>query len=91
MRDNFDYFLDITDDVCPLTFVRTKLLLERMPAGSIAVIRLKGAEPLANVPRALALAGHEILANEAEDGTPAGNGMPHRLTVRKRAKDVRSD
>ena len=31
-RDNFamaDYVLDITREVCPLTFVKTKLLLER--------------------------------------------------------------
>ena len=31
-----DYFLDITADVCPMTFVKTKLMLERMPPGAIA-------------------------------------------------------
>ncbi|MCU0839293.1 MAG: sulfurtransferase TusA family protein [Rhodospirillales bacterium] len=86
MREQFDFFLDITEDVCPLTFVRTKLLLERMPAGSIAMVRLQGAEPLANVPRALALAGHEILTSEAEDPEGADPFRPHRLRVRKVAR-----
>ncbi len=86
MREQFDFFLDITEEVCPLTFVRTKLLLERMPAGSIAMVRLQGAEPLANVPRALALAGHEILSNEAEDPKGGDPFAPHRLRVRKAAR-----
>ena len=48
-------------EVCPLTFVRTKLLIERMEPGQTAEIRLKGAEPLANVPRAVAGLGHPVL------------------------------
>jgi TusA-related sulfurtransferase len=44
-----DYFLDITSDVCPLTFVKTKLLIERMRPGQIAEIRLSRGEPLENV------------------------------------------
>jgi TusA-related sulfurtransferase len=88
VRDKVDYFLDITADVCPLTFVRTKLLLERMAPGGVAEIRLGGAEPLANVPRALTLAGHEVLVLEAEDAGSddcAGSDpfRPHRLIVRK--------
>ena len=48
-----DFFIDITDQVCPLTFVKTKLLIESMPTGKLAEVRLKGAEPLENVPRSL--------------------------------------
>ena len=73
------YFLDITGEVCPLTFVKAKLLLEGMPEGAVAEIRLCGAEPLENVPRALAEDGHEILSLEPESG---GAGV-HRLMVRK--------
>lgn len=75
-----DYFLDITDDVCPMTFVRTKLLIEKIPPGSVAQIRLKGREPLENVPRSLAELGHETLSLEPEDG---GDGV-HLLLVRKK-------
>jgi TusA-related sulfurtransferase len=57
-----DYELDITGEVCPMTFVRTKLLLERMAPGETATIRLRGGEPLDNVPRAVRDHGHELLS-----------------------------
>ncbi len=74
-----DYVLDITRDVCPLTFVKTKLLLERMAAGQTAEIRLKGAEPLENVPRSVREHGHEVLSL-----TPDANGDSYTLSIRKR-------
>ncbi|MEQ8195888.1 MAG: sulfurtransferase TusA family protein, partial [Rhodospirillales bacterium] len=58
---NIDCRLDITGEVCPLTFVKTKLLIERMAPGQIAEIRLRGAEPLENVPRSLGDLGHAVL------------------------------
>ena len=58
--------LDITSDICPLTFVKTKLLLEKMPSGAIAEIRLKAGEPLENVPRSAEEEGHKILSLEPE-------------------------
>ena len=36
------FVLDITGEVCPLTFVRTKLLVERMAAGETADVLLRG-------------------------------------------------
>jgi TusA-related sulfurtransferase len=76
------YSLDITSDVCPLTFVKTKLLLERMPSGAVATVRLKGAEPLSNVPRAVAAHGHEILSLVPE-GPGTAPRDPHILTIRR--------
>ena len=55
-----DYYLDITADVCPMTFVRTRLLIERMNPGQTAQIRLKGEEPLKNVPASVAELGHKV-------------------------------
>jgi TusA-related sulfurtransferase len=78
------YFLDITGDVCPLTFVKTKLLLERLSPGDIVEIRLRGAEPLANVPRSLRDDGHEILELSPEAGSPEGRAEIYRLMVRRR-------
>lgn len=69
--DSFDYFLDITDDVCPLTFVKTKLLIERMSSGQTAEIRLGVGEPLENVPRAVEEHGHALLSLDAEE--PGGS------------------
>lgn len=63
-----DYYLDISDEVCPITFVKTKLLLERVEPGRRVKIRLKGAEPRENVPRSVEEMGHRILACTPESG-----------------------
>jgi len=78
IKESGRYFLDITSEVCPLTFVRAKLLLEKMPEGATAEIRLTGAEPLENVPRALAEDGHELVRLAPEAGT-----ANYRLIVKK--------
>jgi TusA-related sulfurtransferase len=77
-----DFFIDITDQVCPLTFVKTKLLIESMPTGKLAEVRLKGAEPLENVPRSVEEHGHEILNLRPESDNTAADGV-HRLLIRK--------
>lgn len=83
-EDRSKFFLDITGEVCPLTFVRTKLLIERMPPGETAEVLLKGAEPLRNVPRTLIDQGHEVLALVPVDAS-GGPDVVHRLRVRKGA------
>ena len=67
---HIDYCLDITDDVCPMTFVKTRLQIEKMSAGETLEIRLKGSEPLKSVPESLTELGHVILATVPEDGSP---------------------
>lgn len=74
-----EYSLDITSDICPITMVKTKLLLEDMPVGEIATIRLNSGEPLENVPRTLRDQGHEVLELEPE----AAGSAVHRLVVKK--------
>jgi len=61
-----DQTLDITRDVCPMTFVRTRLALDRLAPGQILLVLLRGAEPRRNVPRTAAEQGHAVL--EAVDG-----------------------
>jgi tRNA 2-thiouridine synthesizing protein A len=56
--------LDITGETCPMTFVRTRLALDRLRPGETLLVRLRGAEPRASVPRSAALLGHEVLAEE---------------------------
>jgi TusA-related sulfurtransferase len=81
MKSANQYFLDITGEVCPMTFVKTKLRIEKMAAGDILEVRLKGAEPLNNVPRSVAELGHEILSKTPEAGEePLGI---HRLIIKK--------
>lgn len=79
------FFIDITGDVCPLTFVKTKLLLEKMPVGATATVRLKGVQPLDNVPRSVKAHGHEIVSLAREDlATEPDPRVPHILVVRRR-------
>jgi tRNA 2-thiouridine synthesizing protein A len=62
--------LDITHEVCPMTFVRVKLALEKLQPGDELEVRLKGEEPLRNVPKSARKEGHEILSLEPNgDGT----------------------
>ncbi len=69
--------LDITSDLCPMTFVRTRLALDRMAPGETLLVTLKGEEPLRNVPRSALEHGHEILYLETD-----ANGISHLLIRR---------
>jgi TusA-related sulfurtransferase len=60
-----DHYLDITSDICPITFVKTKLLMDRMKSGEIVEIRLSSGEPLENVPRSVRAEGHTVLSLES--------------------------
>ena len=71
-----DQAIDITAEVCPMTFVRTKLKLERMHSGEILSVRLHGEEPLRNVPRAAREEGHTILGIEPD-------GEAHIVIIRR--------
>ena len=57
--------LDITGITCPMTWVRTKLELERMEPGEELEVRCREGEALENVPRSAREAGHEV----SVDGT----------------------
>lgn len=57
-----DQRLDITGETCPMTFVRTRLALDRLPPGGKLLVVLRGAEPLANVPRTATEQGHMVLS-----------------------------
>ena len=62
-----DREIDITADLCPMTFVRTRLALDRMTPGQVLKVRLRGAEPLRNVPRTATEQGHTVLSLETGD------------------------
>jgi tRNA 2-thiouridine synthesizing protein A len=52
--------LDITALACPMTWVRTKLELERMEAGEALEVLCRPGEALENVPRSAREAGHAV-------------------------------
>jgi tRNA 2-thiouridine synthesizing protein A len=56
--------LDITGDVCPMTFVRTRLALDRMAPGDMLHVRLRGEEPWRNVVLNAEALGHALVSDE---------------------------
>jgi TusA-related sulfurtransferase len=65
-----DRDIDITRDVCPMTFVKTRIALDRLSTGQTLLVRLRGEEPLRNVPRTATEQGHTVLEQHEEaDGT----------------------
>lgn len=56
--------LDLSGEVCPYTFVNSKLELEGMESGQILEVIVDNAESASNVPRSLQGEGNEILALE---------------------------
>ena len=62
--------VDITDVVCPTTFVKAKVALEELDEGQILAIKMNDGEPVQNVPRSIKEEGHKILKLlNNEDGT----------------------
>jgi len=61
--------LDITEYLCPMTFVKAKLFLESCVPNQIVDILLHSGEPLDNLPLALEADGHHILAIESQDAS----------------------
>ena len=65
-----DAVVDITDAVCPVTFVKAKVALDELDDGQVLSIRINGGEPVQNVPRSLKDEGHRILRlTDNGDGT----------------------
>ncbi len=58
---NSNASIDITKEICPMTYVKTKLKLETMTPGEILEVTLRKGEPLTNVPMAIKEEGHKIL------------------------------
>jgi TusA-related sulfurtransferase len=52
--------LDITKEHCPMTFVKTKLELEKLVPGDQLEVLLKDGEPLQNVPKSAKEQGYTV-------------------------------
>ena len=63
-----DSELDLRGEVCPFTFVKTKLALEDMEAGRVLRVLVDHPPAAENVPRSLRTQGEEVLAVRAMDG-----------------------
>ena len=69
--------LDITQDICPMTFVKARRLVDSMQKGQEATLIISGGEPLENLPRSLEELGHKVCNITQQDAQ-------YYLTFRKR-------
>ncbi|MHB1404222.1 MAG: sulfurtransferase TusA family protein [Desulfitobacteriaceae bacterium] len=65
-----DGFVDITDVICPITFVKAKIAMEELKSGEILEVKMNAGEPIQNVPRSFKDEGHKVIqVVKNEDGT----------------------
>lgn len=69
--------VDLTGEICPMTFVKAKLHLDRIAPGEALSLVLRAGDQIRNVPRSLRDEGHRIEAVTQE-------GDRYHLLVRKR-------
>ena len=55
------YQLDITNEHCPMTFLKTKIQLSKIIKGDILEVFVREGEPLDNIPKSATEQGFEVL------------------------------
>lgn len=62
--------VDITDVVCPMTFVKAKVAMEELEVGQVLAVTMNDGEPVQNVPRSFKEEGQRVLKLiDNENGT----------------------
>ena len=72
--------IDLTGELCPMNWVRTKLALEAMAPGDTLEVWLDAGEAATSVPKSAAADGHAV-----ESATPDNEGRV-RVVIRKATK-----
>ena len=72
-----DQEIDLKGEVCPYTFVKSKLAIEELESGQVLRVILDHLPAVDNVPRSLSGEGHEVLE------VAQVNGTDWTVTVRK--------
>jgi TusA-related sulfurtransferase len=65
--------IDIRPFACPITWVKTRVALERLAVGEVLEVWLSGDEPVASVPRSAAEDGHRLVVLEPLAAEPASS------------------
>jgi len=73
--------VDLRAYACPLTYVKTRIALERLAPGDVLEVWLAAGEPVESVPRTAEEEGHRIVAVEALGG---GGAPAFRVFLEKR-------
>ena len=65
-----DEVVDITNVVCPMTFVKAKAAIDELEIGQILEVIMNDGEPTQNVPRSMKEEGQQVLRlDKQENGT----------------------
>jgi tRNA 2-thiouridine synthesizing protein A len=83
--ESTDEELDLRGEVCPFTFVRTRLRLEELPPGTLLRVRLDHRPAATSVPRAATALGYQVLSVEE---SPTGQWI---VTLRSGAPAARDE
>ncbi len=75
---NPDFEFDLKGEVCPYTFVKSKLALEMLQSNQILQVVVDNDESATNVPRSMTNEGHTVL------GVERVGERDWRLTIRKK-------
>jgi len=54
--------VDLRRDTCPITWVKTRIALEKVGPGELVVLLLREGEPLRNVPASATEEGHRVIS-----------------------------
>jgi tRNA 2-thiouridine synthesizing protein A len=73
--------LDVRRFACPMTWVKTRIALDRLAHGEVLEVWLLSGEPLASVPRSAEEDGHRVIAVEP---LPAEGPESFRLLLEKK-------
>jgi tRNA 2-thiouridine synthesizing protein A len=60
-------FLDLTGEVCPYTFVKTKLALEELSPGELLRVFVDNEPASKNVPKSAVREGHQVVSITQEE------------------------
>ena len=62
MDKNIIKEIDLLDEICPMTFVKTKLAIEQLNPGERIKVIFNSQEAKTNVPKSLSEVNHKIIA-----------------------------
>jgi tRNA 2-thiouridine synthesizing protein A len=65
--------VDVRDFACPITWVKTRIALERLQLGDVLEVLLRDGEPLQNLPGSAVEDGHRVVVVEPLRGDRAGS------------------
>ena len=80
------YFLDITKEVCPITFVRVRLQIEKMSPNEILEVLLQGEEPMSSILSSVEELGHTILSVKPDPPNDKVSLPIYRALIKSQAK-----